>query len=74
MTEYYRCHRCHEVGHWRQDCPHAEPLPPAAPARDRAAERWQHPGPPPDPAIARKWADIIRDTLGWGPPEERTRD
>ena len=66
MTE---CYRCGQEGHTRAHCPQQEPLPPAAPARDRAAERW-HQLPPPDPAIGRKWAAIIRVTLGYPPRSE----
>ena len=67
MTE---CYRCGQEGHTRSRCPEAAPLPPAAPATRRAAER-----PPlrvvPDPQIARTWAQVIRDTLGWKqPPDE----
>ena len=64
MTE---CYRCGQEGHTRARCPQQEPPAPAP------AELTRHV--PPDPAIARTWAAVIRDTLGWGPPEERdTRD
>ena len=66
MTE---CYRCGQEGHTRAHCPGDAPLPPAAPARSGAAER--HLRVVPDPAIARTWAAVIRDTLGWRPPEER---
>lgn len=72
MTE---CYRCGQEGHHRSQCPHDVPLPPAAPAAGRTAERHLHLiRDPPDPQLARTWAQVIRDTLGWGPPEERTRD
>ena len=64
MTE---CYRCGQEGHTRSRCPQQEPPPPAAPGR--AAELTRRV--PADPAIARTWAAVIRDTLGWGPPEER---
>ena len=69
MTE---CYNCGQEGHHRAQCPRDTPLPPAAPDSARAAApilRVVR-----DPAIARTWAQVIRDTLGWGPPEERTRD
>jgi hypothetical protein len=61
------CYNCHQEGHRRSECRQQVPLPPAAPASGRAAV------PPrisPDPDIARTWAQAIRDTLGWPPPEE----
>ena len=66
MTE---CYRCGQEGHTRAHCPAAEPPPPAAPARSRAA------APPilravPDPALTRKWVDHIRETLGYPPRDE----
>jgi hypothetical protein len=61
------CYRCGQEGHHRNQCPTDLPLPPAAPATRGAAV------PPrinPDPDIARKGAQAIRDTLGWPPPQE----
>ena len=74
MTE---CYRCGQEGHTRAHCPQDAPLPPAAPDSARAAAAR-----PPlrlvresaDPERAHTWAQFIRDTLGFGPPEERTRD
>ena len=74
MTE---CYRCGQEGHTRAHCPQQEPLPPAAPATGRTAGTRPPPVPPRvtrDPELTRTWVQVIRDTLGWGPPEERTRD
>ena len=68
MTE---CYRCGQEGHTRAHCPDQAPLPPAAPAPGGTAERRLRIVP--DPAIARTWAQVIRERLGW-PREGDTRD
>ena len=69
MTE---CYRCGQEGHTRSQCPGDVPLPPAAPARGGTAERrYLRAVPDPHgPERTRKWVDIIRDTLGFPPPDK----
>ena len=77
MTE---CFRCGDDGHLSRNCPtrtrgHLTPVRDAP--RGAPGTRQPPPAPahaPADPALARTWAQVIRDTLGWGPPEERARD